>query len=59
MFISIKDLNIEATDDSTYFSITTIDLKHQPEETLRFDKNTLIEYGKWIQVRFSIQNNLK
>ena len=58
MFISIEDLNIEETDESSYFSITTIDLKHQPEKTLRFDKYTLIEYGKWIQVRFYIQNNL-
>ena len=53
MFFSITDLNIEPTDDSTYLAITSIDVMLQPEETMRFDKDTLIEYGKWIQVRFS------
>ena len=52
MFISINDLNIEPTDESTHFSITPIDIMHQPEETMRFDKNTIIENGKWIQIRF-------
>ena len=52
MFITITDLNIEPTDDSTYFSITPTDLMHQPEQTMRFDKNTIIEYRKWIQVGF-------
>ena len=52
MFISITDLNIEPTDDSTYLTITSIDAMFQHQETMRFDKNTLIEYGKWIQVRF-------
>ena len=56
MFISITDLNIEQTDDSTYLAITSIDVMLQPQETMRFDKNTLIEYGKWIQVRFSDEN---
>ena len=53
MFISITDLLIEPTDDSTYFAITPIDIMFQPEETMRFDKNSLIEYGKWIQDWFS------
>ena len=53
MFISITDLLIEPTDDSTYFAITPIDTMFQPEETMRFDKNSLIEYGKWIQDWFS------
>ena len=52
MFISINDLNIEPTDESTHFSITPIDIMHQPEETMRFDKNTIIENEKWIQIRF-------
>ena len=52
MFISINDLNIEPTDESTHFSITPIDIMHQPEETMRFDKNTIIENRKWIQIRF-------
>ena len=52
MFISIKELNIEPTDGSTYLAITPIDTNFRPEVTMRFDKNTLIEYGKWIQVRF-------
>ena len=56
MFISITDLNIEPTDDSTYLAITSIDVMLQPHETMRFDKNTLIEYGKWIQVRFPDEN---
>ena len=53
MFISIKDLKIEPIDEFTYFSITPIDIMHQPEETIRFDKNSIIENGKWIQIRFS------
>ena len=53
MFVLIKDLNIDPTDDSTYFAITPIDNMFQPEQTMRFDKNTPIEYGKWIQVRFT------
>ena len=53
MFISITDLLIEPTDDSTYFAITPIDDMFQPEKTMRFDKNTPIEYGRWIQLRFT------
>ena len=52
MFISITDLLIEPTDDSTYFAITPIDTMFQPEETIRFDKDSFIEYGEWIQARF-------
>ena len=52
MFISILELNIEPTDDSTYFSIIPIDAMNRLEEPMRFDKNTIIEYKKWIQVRF-------
>ena len=58
MFISITDLNIEPTDDSTYLTITSIDAMFQHQETMRFDKNTLIEYGKWIQVRFPDKKTL-
>ena len=53
MFVLITDLNIDPTDDSTYFAITPIDTMFQPEETMRFDKNTPIEYGRWIQARFT------
>lgn len=53
MFVLITDLNIHPTDDSTYFAITPIDNMFQPEKTMRFDKNILIEYERWIQVRFS------
>ena len=52
MFVSIIELNIEPTDDSTYFSITPIDTMNRPEETMKFDKNTIFENGKWIQARF-------
>ena len=52
MFISINDLNIEPTDESTHLSITPIDIMHKAEETMRFDKNTIIDNGKWIQFRF-------
>ena len=51
MFISILDLNIEETDDSTYFSVTSMDAMNNPEESLRFDHNKNYEYGKWIQAR--------
>ena len=51
MFISVLDLNIEETDDSTYFSVTSMDAMENPEERLRFDHNSNYEYGKWIQVR--------
>ena len=50
MFISVLDLNIEETDDSTYFSVTSMDAMENPEESLRFDHNSNYEYGKWIQV---------
>ena len=53
MFVSITDFNIDPTDDSTYFAITPIDNMFQPEKTLRFDKNTPIEYGRWIQDRLT------
>ena len=51
MFISILDLNIEETDESTYFSITSTDSMYNPEESLRFDHNSNYVYGKWNQVR--------
>ena len=51
MFISILDLNVEKTDDLTYFSVTLMDAMGNPEETLRFDHNSTHEYGKWTQVR--------
>ena len=53
MFFSIIELNIEPTDDASYLAITPIDIMLQPQTTMRFDKNTRIEYGKWIQARFS------
>ena len=53
MFFSVLDLNIEETDDSTYFSVTSMDALENPEESLRFDHNSNYEYGKWIQVRDS------
>ena len=52
------DLNIESTDNSTYFSITTLDIMQKPEKTMRFDKNTVIEYRKWIQDRFRKSNTI-
>ena len=51
MFISVLDLNIEESDDSTYFSVTSMDAMENPEESLRFDHNSNYEYGKWIQAR--------
>ena len=54
MFISIKDFNTGKDSDST-FSIIMIDPMQQPEETLKYDKNTNLNYQKWIQVRNSKQ----
>ena len=51
MFISITDFNKRETDDS-HILITVIDAMGQPEETKRFDKKTINEDGKWIQVRY-------
>ena len=51
MFISIPDFDtIEETNNSSYISITVIDAMDKPEETIRFDKQTNYESGKWIQV---------
>ena len=58
MFVSIIELSIEQTDYSTYFSITPIDTMNRPEETMRFDKHTIFEYGKWIQARFFDKKSL-
>ena len=55
MFVSISALNTEKDSDST-FSIIMIDPMQQPEETLKFDKNTNLNDQKWIQVRNSKQN---
>ena len=52
------DLNIESTDNSTYFSITSLDIMHKPEKTMTFDKNTAIEYRKWIQDRLCKTNTI-
>ena len=51
MFISITHLNIEATDNSTFFSVTPIDSMHNPEESIKFDIDSNYDNGKWIQVR--------
>ena len=56
MFISITDLKIPDKDDSTYFSVATIDSMQQPGETLKFDRNEEYEFGQWIQQRVP-QNN--
>ena len=53
MFISIQYLN---TDDDSTFSIIMIDPMQQPEKTLKFDKSTISDYQKWIQVRNSNQS---
>jgi len=49
MFISITDLKIPDNDDSTYFSVATIDSMQQPGETLKVDRNEEYEFGQWIQ----------
>ena len=51
MFISITDLKIPDNDDSTYFSVATIDSMQQPGETLKFDRNGDYEFEQWIQQR--------
>ena len=56
MFISITDLEIPDKDDSTYFSVATIDSMQQPGETLKFDRNRDYELEQWIQQRVP-QNN--
>ena len=53
MFISIQYLN---TDDDSTFSIIMIDPMQQPEKTLKFDKSTISDNQKWIQVRNSNQS---
>ena len=51
MFISITDLNIPDNDNSTYFSVSIIDAMQEPGETLKFDKNNIDDFGRWIQAR--------
>ena len=56
IFISLEELIFKEFDDSTYLSVTGIDAKNQPEETIRFDKNTIItdyinENSRWIQAK--------
>ena len=47
LFITITDFDTKETDDS-YFLITVIDSRGQPEETKRFDR-TNYDVEKWIQ----------
>ena len=54
MFISVKNLNIQNNDDTTYVSVIVIDPVQQPEKTLRFDKNNKNDLEKWFQVRLKI-----
>ena len=59
IFISLEDLIFEEFDDFTYFSVTGLDTMNQPEETVRFDKSTIIsdfinENSRWIQAKNSI-----
>ena len=66
IFIFLEDLIFEEFDDSTYFSATSIDMMNQPEETIRFDKRTIIsdfinENSRWIQAKnqtIRVQNNV-
>ena len=56
LFISLEDLIFEEFDDFTYFSVTGIDMMNQPEETIKFDKNTIIsdyinDNSSWIQAK--------
>ena len=66
IFIWLEDLFFEEFDDSTYFTVTGIDMMNQPEETIRFDKSTIMsdfinENSRWIQAKnqtIRIQNNV-
>ena len=66
IFIWLEDLFFEEFDDSTYFTVTSINMMNQPEETIRFDKSTIMsdfinENSRWIQAKnqtIRIQNNV-
>ena len=51
MYVKIQNLTIEGVNGSTYFSITTIDNMEQPEETVKIDYNTYVDYEEWKQDR--------
>ena len=52
MFISIKDFDMEETDDSSHILITAIDSMGKPGEIKRFDKKRNFEYGVWIMLGY-------
>ena len=51
MFIAITELNIDENDNSTYFSVTSMDAMYSPDESKKFDRNSNYKYGQWFQVR--------
>ena len=51
MFIEITELNIDENDNSTYFSVTSMDAMYGPDESIKFDRNSNYKYGQWFQVR--------
>ena len=51
MFIAITELNIDENDNSTYFSVTTMNAMYGPDESMKFDRNSTYKNGQWFQVR--------
>ena len=51
MFIAITELNIDENDNSTYFSVTSMDAMYGPDESMKFDRNSTYKNGQWFQVR--------
>ena len=52
MFISITDLKMEETDDTTHILVMAIDSMGKPEEIKIFDKKRNFEYGVWIMLGY-------
>ena len=51
MFIAITEFNIDENDNSTYFSVTSMDAMYSPDKTLKFGRNSTYKSGQWFQVR--------
>ena len=51
MFFAITELNIDENDNSTYFSVTSMDAMFSPGESIKFDRYSTYKNGQWFQVR--------